>query len=277
MVTAVLVTIVLVAAVSAVIAGMAWRYQERIVWQPPAEYPSGDPEGARRVRFTAADGQALFGYVVDDAVDTATSRAAAPVLVFHGNADLATWVVPWARELSRRTNRRVLVPEYRGYAGLKGTPDYEGSALDATAAYRFARDSLNPSRRPLALYGHSLGAAIATELAAREGAEVLVLQSPFSSARAMARVMLGAPMLAVWRIIARVHFDNVERARALDTPVWVAHGDRDFVIPARMGREVFAAARRPGELLIVNGAGHNDVAEVGGTAYWRWMERALGE
>jgi hypothetical protein len=42
-----------------------------------------------------------------------------------------------------------------------------------------------------------------------------------------------------------------------------------------MGREVFAAARHPGELLVVNGAGHNDVAEVGGEKYWSWLERAL--
>ena len=42
-----------------------------------------------------------------------------------------------------------------------------------------------------------------------------------------------------------------------------------------MGREVFAAARRPGELLIVPGAGHNDVPEVGGRAYWTWLVRAI--
>jgi hypothetical protein len=39
---------------------------------------------------------------------------------------------------------------------------------------------------------------------------------------------------------------------------------------------VHAAARMPGELLVVPGAGHNDVDEAGGDAYWRWLERALG-
>ena len=42
-----------------------------------------------------------------------------------------------------------------------------------------------------------------------------------------------------------------------------------------MGREVFAAAAEKGELLVVKGAGHNDVAEVGGTAYWSWLVRAI--
>jgi fermentation-respiration switch protein FrsA (DUF1100 family) len=58
--------------------------------------------------------------------------------------------------------------------------------------------------------------------------------------------------------------------------VWVAHGDRDIIIPVRMGREVFAAAAVKGELLIVAGAGHNDVADAGGRDYWRWLARAIG-
>jgi fermentation-respiration switch protein FrsA (DUF1100 family) len=256
--------------------GLAWHYQERIVWQPPQPPYPGDPAGVRRVTFTARDGQRLFGYVLGDEIALRGAAAPAPVIVFHGNADLAVWTVPWARELSRRTGRRVLVPEYRGYGGLAGATTYHGSALDAEAALTFARDSLGAAGRPVALFGHSLGSAIAAELAAREGAEVLVLQSPFSSASAMARVMIGRPMLTLWRLIARVHFDTIERVRGLDAPVWVAHGDRDLVIPVRMGREVFAAARRPGELLIVPGAGHNNLADVGGEAYWGWLRRALG-
>jgi uncharacterized protein len=261
--------------VLAVVVVLAWRFQERIVWQPPSPPYPPDPAGARRVTFTAHDGQPLFGYVVGDEQPPAGSHSPALVIAFHGNADLAAWTVPWARELSRRTGRRVLIPEYRGYGGLTGATTYEGSALDATASLVFARDSLGAAGHSVALYGHSLGSAIAAELAAREGAEVLVLQSPLSSASAMARIMIGGPMLSLWRLIARVHFDTIERVRELSAPVWVAHGDRDLVIPVRMGREVFAAARHRGELLIVPGAGHNDLAEVGGEEYWGWLTRAL--
>jgi pimeloyl-ACP methyl ester carboxylesterase len=48
------------------------------------------------------------------------------------------------------------------------------------------------------------------------------------------------------------------------------------VIPVRMGQAVHAAARHRGELLVVPGAGHNDVAEAGGAAYARWLDAALG-
>jgi hypothetical protein len=47
------------------------------------------------------------------------------------------------------------------------------------------------------------------------------------------------------------------------------------VIAVEMGRAVFAAAKRKGELLIVDDAQHNDLAGLGGAAYWEWLERAL--
>jgi pimeloyl-ACP methyl ester carboxylesterase len=57
--------------------------------------------------------------------------------------------------------------------------------------------------------------------------------------------------------------------------VWVAHGLVDLVIPVQMGIAVHAAARRPGELLLLSRAGHNDVVEAGGERYWQWLARAL--
>jgi uncharacterized protein len=250
-----------------------WRNQERVTFQPP-DAPWPEPSvAARRVDYQAADGQPLFGYLVGDAEEGPL------VLVFHGNADLAVRQLPWALELARRTRGRAFVVEYRGYAGLPGRPTYHGSGLDAAAAWAAARDLLGGRAEEVVLFGHSLGSAIAAELAStlgeRSGPRALVLQSPLSSARAMARIIAGRTMEALWGTVSRIHFDTERRVRDLAAPVSVAHGQRDFIIPARMGRAVFAAARRPGELLIVPGAGHNDVADVGGESYWRWLLAAV--
>ena len=245
-----------------------WRLQERIVWQPPrlAVYPSGE---ARRIDYASDDGQPLFSYLVGD-----PSRAPGLVIAFHGNADLAAWTVPWATEVHRRTGWAVMVAEYRGYGGLAGSPDYLSSQRDARATYRFAREQLGVDARRIALYGHSLGSAIATELASEHAPSVLILEAPFTSARDMARRML-APAAVVWSAVARVHFDTRSSVATLDVPTWVAHGERDGIIPVRMGRAVHASARVPGELLLVPGASHNDLRDVGGDAYWSWLRRAL--
>jgi hypothetical protein len=258
-----------------------WLRQERIVWQPPRvrDVDRVTPDAAERLDYAADDGQRLFGYVVRPPPSPGARRGV--LLAFHGNAELAAWSVPWAREVARRTGYVVVLPEYRGYAGLPGAPDYPCSRLDARAAYRATTTRLAATTDEVALYGHSLGTALAAELAdalVQEGMRprALVLESPFTSAKAMARVVLSEGVERWWRRISRVHFDTETRVAGLDVPVAVAHGRLDLVVPVRMGQQVHAAARVPGELLVVPRAGHNDVAEVAGAQYWEWLERALG-
>jgi len=263
--------IIAVLAVGALMFAIWWE-QERILFQPsPPPYPDGSP--ARRVAFRAPDGPPLHALVIGDGTD-ATAHGA--VLMFHGNADLAAWRVPWGEELARRTGRMVVLAEYRGYGAIKGPPTIPGVRSDAEAALAWIQETtgVHPSR--IAYYGHSLGSAVAAELAVTHPPEVLLLEAPFSSARDMARIIISAPVERVWRLISRVHYDTEARVRAIDAPVWVTHGTTDLIIPYRMGRAVFAAARHPGQMLPVEGAGHNDVAEVGGDAYWNWVTAALG-
>jgi pimeloyl-ACP methyl ester carboxylesterase len=248
-----------------------WRNQERVVFQPPS-IGAPDPQGVRRVEVRAPDGNVGFALVVAPANSRPKPTV---VLVFHGNADLAVWQVPWAQELSHRTGATVVLAEFRGYAGIPGTPTYATAADDARGALAYAR-TLSPGR--LVLFGHSLGSAIATELAsemAKEPPAALVLQSPFTSARDMAARMMAPLISAFWNRITRVHYDTRARVQQLDVPVWVAHGSIDLTIPSRMGRDVSAASQRKGEFLLVQGAGHNDVAEVGGEEYWKWIATAV--
>jgi uncharacterized protein len=170
----------------------------------------------------------------------------------------------------------VFVAEYRGYGGIPGTPTYQTATDDARGALAFVRAELRP--RKIVLFGHSLGSAVATELAAHmdpQPVHALILQSPFTSAIEMAARMLLPPFPWLWTLISRVHYDTRDIVSRLDAPVYVAHGSRDGVVPVRMGRQVFHAARRPAELLIVDSAGHNDVADVGGERYWRWLAGAV--
>jgi uncharacterized protein len=272
------VTFVLIAIVGAlmVVVGstaLVWWQQERIVFQPPRNFPPTDRVDAPRlVSYRASDGQQLHGYFIRP---EATPRGT--LLAFHGNADLAVWQVPWAEELARRTRFQVFLAEYRGYAGIPGAPTYPLARLDAHAAYEFVRDKRADTGRHFVIFGHSLGSAIAAELASEVKPDVLVLQSPFTSARAMAARIVLPPALLAWRLISRVHYDTERRVAELSTPVWVSHGDRDLVVPIRMGRAVYAAAKVKGELLIAPGAGHNDVEAVGGERYWDWITRALGQ
>ena len=246
-----------------------WWAQERVVFQPPRGLQR-EPVHARRVSYRTADDVELFAYVIGEC--TASNTV---LLAFHGNADLARWFVPWAAEVARQTGACVLLPEYRGYDDASGTPTYAASSLDARAALAYAHEALGADASRTVYFGHSLGTGDAAELARFEPPRTLILQSPFTSARAMAARMVLPGLTLFWSAISRVHFDTVNLVRALRCPVWVAHGTRDLIIPVRMGRTVFEAAAVKGKLLIVDGAGHNDVADVGGEAYWRWLDGAI--
>lgn len=245
-----------------------WWSQERILFQPPRlDEP---PAESGRVHYSAVDQQQLVGFVVGD------PRAAPGVLLcFHGNADLAVWQLDWARRVERQTHYAVFLAEYRGYMSLGGSPTYANTKLDAQAARDHLISAFGVGPERLAYFGHSLGSAIATELAETRPPKALLLQSPFSSARAMARLIVSPPVVLAWKAISRIHFDTEQAVSRLDVPVSVAHGTRDRIVPFRMGVEVHEAAKRKGQLLLVEKAGHNDVAELGGDEYWRWLATAL--
>lgn len=260
--------VLLVAALLLGAIALLWSSQERILFQPPRF--DGNPAVSDCVNYQASDGQNLKGFVIGDP-RTATST----LLCFHGNADLAIWQLNWARSVEQRTGSAVMVAEYRGYMSLGGKPTYATSALDARAAYDYLRTTYGIEEGRLAFFGHSLGSAVAAELALAHRPRALVLQSPFSSARAMARVIVVPPISIVWRAISRIHFDTVAIVSTLDVPIAVAHGKRDRIVPFQMGMEVYNAARIKGPLLVVDGAGHGDVAQVAGEKYWEWISAAL--
>ena len=266
--------VLIAAAVYVMVVALLWLNQERIVFQPPSvsglEVERVGGERVRHVPYRADDGTELFGFVVGE-----PDRAEQLLIAFHGNADLARLLIPWAQTVSRVAKVAVVLPELRGYDGLAGRPTYTDAARDARAARDFVRNELSVSDNRVAYFGHSLGSAIAVELAGESLPTALLLQSPFSSARAMARRMAVPGLSIFWPVVSRVHYDTESRVRALSVPVSVAHGLRDMIVPAKMGKSVYEAAAVKGQLLLVPSAGHNDIAERAPTEYWNWFRAAL--
>ena len=247
---------------------LLWRSQERILFQPPRL--DEEPPDTGRITYEAIDGQRLSGFLIGD------PRQAPGVLIcFHGNADLAVWQIDWARSIEKLTGCAVFLAEYRGYMSLGGRPTYATSKLDARAAYDHMRIAYGVDRNRAAYFGHSLGSGIAVELAEIHPPRSLVLQAPFTTAQAMARLIVWPPITYIWKVFSRIHFDTTGIIAELDTPVSVAHGKRDRVVPFRMGLEVFQSAKHKGALLVVDRAGHSDLPQVGGDEYWRWITASL--
>jgi fermentation-respiration switch protein FrsA (DUF1100 family) len=247
---------------------LVWYGQERILFQPPRHWIDIETDG--KVEYKASAGQQLAGYIVGD-----PRNGAGVLLCFHGNADLTVWQTDWAAAVAAVTGYTVFLAEYRGYLSLDGTPTYASTKLDSNAAYNYVVSTLGIDPARIAFFGHSLGSGVATELAEVHSPSVLILQSPFTSARAMARLMVSPPVEAFWNRVSRIHFGTQRAVASLPVPVSVAHGKRDRIVPFRMGLQVYESARKKGELLIVEKAGHNDLPSVGGDDYWKWITASL--
>src|SRR5207244_728553 len=58
-------------------------------------------------------------------------------------------------------------------------------------------------------------------------------------------------------LLAGERFDSLARVRGLSVPIFVAHGERDEVVPFALGERLFAAAREPKRFFRVPGGHHN--------------------
>ncbi len=222
------------------------------------------PQGAEEVWFETSDGVKLYGWLFHPTRQPA--GATATVIYFHGNGGNLSYC-DWVGESLAARGFDVLLFDYRGYGRSEGeSSDERGLYLDADAAYDFVTKKRGVPPREVVLYGQSLGTAAAADVASRRECGALVLESGLSSAGDMAGAVFPW-MPRFVRGLTKNKLDTVGKLPRVGCPVFVAHGERDTVIPNAQGRMLFEAAREPKRLQIVEGAGHNDLSNVGGEKY----------
>jgi fermentation-respiration switch protein FrsA (DUF1100 family) len=225
------------------------------------------------VTFTASDGVKLEGWFIPAPNPHAPSGARPFTLVmFHGNAGNISHRIDWAKLFRDRLDSNVFLFDYRGYGKSEGSPTEKGTYLDGEAAVEMvaARPDVDASR--IIYTGHSLGAAVATEVALRLVPAGLVLESPFTSVADMAKQVI--PFLPVGRFLS-TRYETEKKIARLACPLLVIHGDRDEAIPFEHAIRVYREAPEPKSFFRVMEGGHNDTYIVGGEAYVQAYVRFL--
>jgi fermentation-respiration switch protein FrsA (DUF1100 family) len=203
--------------------------------------------GISLLDYRAADGLPLTGLWVRSA-----QPAAETLVYFHGNAEGAADNLPMAERLAAR-GRDVFLVEYRGYAGMPGSPSEHGLYHDAEGAIA----ALEVPDCRLVLVGRSLGSGVAVEMARRGRGKALVLISPYTSMVELARRMVGG----LARVVVADQFDNASKIGTLTMPITVIHGQQDQVVPFAMGAALSRLARGA-RLVSLPHCGHNDIPDV---------------
>ena len=136
----------------------------------------------------------------------------------------------------------VLTVDYRGYGASEGDQPYEAALYeDANAALtEFKRRE--PDQRRRIIHGHSMGGAIAIELALhRPEAQALIIESTFDSMFGMSTVRAAYKLLPI-KLILTERFDSIDKIGQIKLPVLFIHGTTDPVVPSFMSERLYAAS-----------------------------------
>jgi len=180
-------------------------------------------------------------------------KPAGLVFYLHGNGgDLRTWTTGLA--FYQRINFDLFIVDYRGYGKSTGSI---ASEAQLHADVRAAWDAIAPRYRglPIVVFGRSLGTGLASRLAADVDPALLVLVTPFTSLAAAAtrRYPYAPEFLVKYPLRSDAVIGSVK------SPVLLVAGTQDALTPLADSESLRSLARSPVELLVIDGAGHNDI------------------
>ena len=212
-------------------------------------------EAPAAISTTTSDGLQLGGYYWPAAPGNDTI-----IVYFHGNG-FNQLVGARRAEPLRVGGHGVLVASYRGYGGNPGRPSEEGLFTDAEAWLAKARE-LAPNAR-LYLFGHSLGGAVALEMAARHPVSGVATLGTFT------RLADVAPAIA--RGFLPDRFDNLRAIQRVTAPVFLIHGTQDQIVPFTATGRLRQASGGRAKVVPLQGAGHHVPLEKLSPAVWTML------
>lgn len=155
----------------------------------------------------------------------------------------------------------VLAIDYRGYGETYDNfvPSEFSVCQDAEAAWDFLVQQREFSPSQILIYGHSLGGAIAIELATRRPESGgLVVESTFTSIKEVVR--WKAPLTLIYPLdwMLRHHFTSIDKVQTHPLPpTLIIHGTADTKVPCFMSETLHHHMQSPNkELLLIEGGQH---------------------
>ncbi|NGX43678.1 MAG: hypothetical protein K940chlam7_01978 [Chlamydiae bacterium] len=228
--------------------------QRQLIYFPESFAPSPAEAGVPEMQVVEL--QTSDGLILKAWYRRPTNPLLPTLVYFHSNAGhigyRAGIVKPFLNE-----GYGVLLLTYRGYSGNPGKPYEEGLYTDARAAMEFLKREGFVDQRTV-LYGNSIGAAVAIQIATEYPVGAIVLQSPFTSLADVGQYHY--PLFPV-KWFVKDKFNSMTKREGIDVPIFILHGNDDRIIPPMFSRQLFEALPEPKHIEYIPNRGHNDLFE----------------
>ncbi len=219
----------------------------------------------------------------------ADGEAKGTVMYLHGVSECKIVGIPAALRMHER-GYNVFLYDSRRHGESEGTYCTYGfyEKRDASTAIDYLCERFGTAEGKIGLFGGSMGAAVALQVAANDHRVVAVAaESGFATLRTIMDDYQARMIKLPWHYLRNIvikrsevmaHFransvSPLEAVRDIHVPVFILHGTADTLIAPEYSEMIFRAANEPKQLWLISGARHDNMAEVGGEEYWR---RILG-
>ena len=246
----------------------AWFFQESLIFHPSAKIsrtPAAQGIAFSDVWLKAPNNEQIHAWDIP-----ATDNSAPWVLFFHGNGGnlghrLHTFAVLHELGFS------VLAIDYRGYGHSEGRASVRNAKEDAQAAWAYLTRTRRIAPGKIALYGRSLGGGVAADLASRQPAAALILESTFSSLSDIGEQRY--PLLPV-KLLLHEDLDSAAALRRIHYPTLIAHSRNDRVVPYELGERLHRALDHGGLWYELTGS-HNKAFRKSGDQYYQLLAQFI--
>jgi fermentation-respiration switch protein FrsA (DUF1100 family) len=169
----------------------------------------------------------------------------------------------------RSAGLNVFIIDYRGFGQSTGGPPREKLVYeDAERAWKYLVEERKIPSANIAIYGHSIGGAVAVNLASNHpDAGALITECTFTSIAERADVESFTAFLPI-RLILTERFDSISKIKSIRVPKLFLQGEADTMLPPVMARRLYDAAPAPKQIALIPRGGHEDSSEVNPVAYF---------
>lgn len=184
--------------------------------------------------YMDSDGHRIHGWWIPK------ENAQKTILYLHGNAgNIANRLEKVS--IFHSIDANTFIIDYRGYGFSEGIPSERGIYQDAYVAYRYLTEDKKIAPDDIIVYGASLGGSVAVNLASRVPLGGVILDSTFTSAADMGRILY--PFVPSFLI--NMKLDSTEKIKKVTAPKLFIHSKDDTIVPLDLGQKLFDMAPEP--------------------------------